>query len=109
MEYTSTSQADVNLASPLIFCTLCFRRLSTSACCCYIVTCGHIFCDDHIGVPDITSLDSNNLPKNHTCPYCHSSGMEIYAISEQMPPELAIYFSNSKVFIDRMATTLKVS
>ncbi|KAK9313138.1 hypothetical protein V1524DRAFT_478593 [Lipomyces starkeyi] len=125
MEYTSTSQADVNLASPLIFCTLCFRRPSTSACCCYIVTCGHIFCDDHIGVPDITSLDSNNLPKNHTCPYCHSSGMEIYAISEQvciydwsrysslltpwcqMPPELAIYFSNSKVFIDRMATTLK--
>ncbi|ODQ70904.1 hypothetical protein LIPSTDRAFT_74408 [Lipomyces starkeyi NRRL Y-11557] len=84
MEYTSTSQADVNLASPLIFCTLCFRRPSTSACRCYIVTCGHIFCDDHIGVPDITSFDSNNLPKNHTCPYCHSSGMEIYAISEQV-------------------------
>ncbi|KAK9450380.1 uncharacterized protein V1518DRAFT_426280 [Limtongia smithiae] len=114
----STRWVSLNLNSPLLYCVQCFRLLRTAAAASaqdrpqlqvttfHVLTCGHIFCDEHIGSFHRESDGSG------ACSHCHLTGVQAYAIdmhNPRVPPEIAIYFDDFLVVMQRTMESIKYS
>ncbi|KAK9457934.1 hypothetical protein V1511DRAFT_531088 [Dipodascopsis uninucleata] len=86
----------------------------------YLVVCGHVFCERHIGIDNIVSkrvmlwaadarflVDQKALPRNHICPHCSATHLQVYSLSEPVPPDIAIYFNDHNLLIDKTVVALR--
>ncbi|KAK9481096.1 hypothetical protein V1514DRAFT_68858 [Lipomyces japonicus] len=101
------SWSHINGKSLLIFCTVCFRGPSNSDLRFYLETCGHAFCEHHLGYLGIENLSERSFPIKHPCPKCSNAESEIFWIRDKLPTEFAIYFQDSETIIDRAESALR--
>ncbi|KAK7207625.1 hypothetical protein BZA70DRAFT_20641 [Myxozyma melibiosi] len=100
----------IDISLPLIYCMKCFRTTTSHNGGFYVMECGHIFCDSHVEIANVSNVASQNFPMNHSCPHCKLTDISVYRIGPKnahLPPDLAVHFDDFLLSLKRYFESIK--